>query len=82
MAARRNPVFGREGGREGAFEYLKPKFWKNAKQRPSTGLPEPKLQAGGFDLPTIDRTAKLYIGGKQARPDGNYSRPVVSPKGR
>ncbi len=30
----------------------------------------------------IDRTAKLFIGGKQARPDGNYSRPVVSPKGK
>ncbi len=30
----------------------------------------------------IDRTAKLYIGGKQARPDGGYSRAVWSPKGR
>ena len=32
-------------------------------------------------LPPIDRTAKLFIGGKQARPDGNYSRAVLSPKG-
>jgi len=32
-------------------------------------------------LPMIDRTAKLFIGGKQSRPDGNYSRPVLSPKG-
>jgi aldehyde dehydrogenase (NAD+) len=30
----------------------------------------------------IDRTAKLYIGGKQARPDGGYSRPIASPNGR
>jgi aldehyde dehydrogenase (NAD+) len=29
----------------------------------------------------IDRTAKLYVGGKQARPDGGYSRPIVSPSG-
>lgn len=73
--------FGREGGREGAFEYLKPKFWKDAKPRKTISAPEPKSHAGGFETPAIDRTAKLYIGGKQARPDGNYSRPVVSPKG-
>ena len=30
----------------------------------------------------LDRTAKLYIGGKQARPDGGYSRPVFSPRGK
>ena len=30
---------------------------------------------------SLDRTAKLYIGGKQARPDGNYTRPVLSPAG-
>jgi aldehyde dehydrogenase (NAD+) len=73
--------FGREGGREGAFEYLKPKVWKAAKQRADVALPEAKAAAGGFDIPAIDRTAKLYIGGKQARPDGNYSRPVANPKG-
>ena len=28
------------------------------------------------------RTAKLYIGGKQARPDGGYSLAVVSPSGK
>jgi aldehyde dehydrogenase (NAD+) len=73
--------FGREGGREGAFEYLKPKFWKHAKSRQPVTPVEPKPVSGGFETPAIDRTAKLYIGGKQARPDGNYSRPVVSPKG-
>ena len=30
----------------------------------------------------LDRTAKLYIGGKQARPDGGYSRAVWSAEGR
>ena len=32
--------------------------------------------------PPIDRTAKLYIGGKQARPDSGYSLPVESADGR
>jgi aldehyde dehydrogenase (NAD+) len=35
-----------------------------------------------FAEPLVDRTAKLFIGGKQARPDGNYSRAIVSPKGK
>ena len=30
---------------------------------------------------SIDRTYKVYIGGAQKRPDGNYSRPVLDPKG-
>lgn len=29
----------------------------------------------------IDRTLKLYIGGKQVRPDQNFSRPVLDGKG-
>jgi len=31
---------------------------------------------------TINRTHKMYYGGKQARPDGNYSRPILSPEGK
>jgi aldehyde dehydrogenase (NAD+) len=33
-------------------------------------------------LPPIDRTPKLYIGGKQARPDSGYSMPVLDARGR
>ncbi|HKU60428.1 MAG TPA: aldehyde dehydrogenase family protein, partial [Gemmatimonadales bacterium] len=33
-------------------------------------------------LPPIDRTAKLYIGGAQARPDSGYSLPVLDVDGR
>jgi aldehyde dehydrogenase (NAD+) len=33
-------------------------------------------------LPAIDRTPKLYIGGKQARPDSGYSLPVQDAAGR
>src|SRR5690606_31031773 len=29
----------------------------------------------------LDRTAKLYIGGKQARPDSGYSTAIYGPKG-
>ena len=30
---------------------------------------------------SIDRTAKLFIGGAQKRPDGNYTRPIFNPAG-
>jgi len=32
-------------------------------------------------VPRIDRTAKLYVGGKQVRPDGGYSLPVSAADG-
>jgi aldehyde dehydrogenase (NAD+) len=32
-------------------------------------------------MPPIDRTPKLFIGGKQARPDGAYTRRILSPSG-
>jgi aldehyde dehydrogenase (NAD+) len=77
----RESGFGREGGREGAYEYLKPRAWAKRKPR-LPAKPPPALKARARSaLPVIDRTAKLFIGGKQARPDGNYSRPVLSPKG-
>lgn len=74
--------FGREGGREGAYEYLKPKAWANAKPRAEIVAPQLKTTTGDFAAPLVDRTAKLYVGGKQARPDGNYNRPILSPKGK
>ena len=82
FGGKRESGFGREGGREGAYEYLKPKAWVGRKPRAAIPLPPVKSTPGDFALPTLDRTAKLYIGGKQARPDGNYSRPVLSPKGK
>jgi aldehyde dehydrogenase (NAD+) len=33
-------------------------------------------------LPRIDRTAKLYVAGKQARPDSGYTRRIVGADGR
>jgi aldehyde dehydrogenase (NAD+) len=77
----RESGYGREGGKEGVYEYLKPKAWVGRKPRVATEPPEAQEKVAGFDLPELDRTAKLFVGGKQARPDGNYSRAVLSPKG-
>jgi aldehyde dehydrogenase (NAD+) len=73
--------YGREGGREGVFAYTKPAWLAKAKP-----LAEPKLAPAADDaVPAltglIDRTAKMYIGGKQQRPDGGYSRPVIGHDG-
>ena len=77
----RESGFGREGGREGVYEYLKPKAWAKRKPR-LAAKPLPAIKAKpDAGLPLIDRTAKLFIAGKQSRPDGNYSRPILSPKG-
>ncbi len=37
--------------------------------------------ANGKERPALDRTPKMYIGGKQARPDGNYTLAVLNKKG-
>ncbi|MEW6641913.1 MAG: aldehyde dehydrogenase family protein [Pseudomonadota bacterium] len=78
----RESGFGREGGREGITEYLKPKAWSGRKPRPELPAPPQAHDMSGFDAPALDRTAKLFVGGKQVRPDGNYSRAVLSPKGK
>ena len=92
----RESGYGREGGREGLWEYVKAK-WENDGER-GTGNGERVKKARGKvadavsalthsrtdapSLPSIDRTAKLYIGGKQARPDSGYSMPVTGADGR
>jgi aldehyde dehydrogenase (NAD+) len=75
----RESGFGREGGREGMAAYVRPK-WRR-KLPAYEDIPEPAGAAKPAPGQGIDRTAKLYIGGKQARPDSGYSRPVVSAKG-
>ncbi len=100
----RESGFGRDGGKEGLYEYVKPKWqdkieatelkfpienikWPSAK----VGLPSSmdsllrstgSLTKGPFGLLNIDRTRKVYIGGKQKRPDGEYSYPVINPAGK
>ncbi len=73
----RESGFGREGGWEGLMAYLKPRAATKA-LKPVAPFPEPATP----EAPALDRTAKLFVGGKQARPDGGYSRPVWSAKGK
>ncbi len=77
----RESGFGREGGREGLLEYLEPAWFRKAATLEAVasaenGTPEVANPSSG-----IDRTVKLYIGGKQARPDSGYSLPVYASKG-
>jgi aldehyde dehydrogenase (NAD+) len=78
FGGRRESGFGREGGWEGLQAYARPRH--SSKETlpaidPKTGKPEPATAE-------IDRTPKLFIGGKQARPDSGYSYPIFSSSGR
>jgi aldehyde dehydrogenase (NAD+) len=81
----RESGFGREGGREGLGEYLAPV--KHAAKTETAAPPATALSASPGAAPAphgpagIDRTAKLYIGSKQARPDSGYSYSVVDRNG-
>lgn len=82
----RESGFGREGGIEGLYEYLKPSFEKKLpllEKAPSAppSVIGPVEDKSDLSILSIDRTAKLYIGGKQVRPDGGYSRSIFSPSG-
>ena len=75
----RESGYGREGGHEGMFAYLKKK---------DPGIPKKELRIAVTKIkPTakaalsLDRTAKLYIGGKQTRPDSGYSLSVANADG-
>jgi aldehyde dehydrogenase (NAD+) len=80
----RESGFGREGGREGLLEYLEPIWFNEAPPVHATPLAidRPSEQPASFADPAIDRTVKLYIGGKQARPDSGYSIEVRGADGR
>ena len=102
----RESGFGREGGKEGLYEYVR-LSWETVhaskKDEPAsppdaipssvdTVIDEQAASVDGDDrasdherdivLPPINRTPKLFIGGKQARPDSGYSLPVYGPGGR
>jgi len=72
----RESGFGREGGKEGLFEYIQESWLAklpNKSIKPAKGKTSKNTKVQSND---IDRTAKLYIGGKQTRPDNGYSLPV------
>ena len=82
----RESGFGREGGREGLWEYVREvtrrgsgeagkyasKATAMSRTKAGAASPLPRVPAS----PPIDRTPKLYIGGAQVRPDSGYSLPV------
>jgi aldehyde dehydrogenase (NAD+) len=87
----RESGFGREGGKEGMYEYLVSSWEKEGRRKEEGGrrkekeevIEQPLLSPTSYLLPpALDRTAKLYIGGKQARPDGGYSYPILNPTGK
>ena len=94
----RESGFGREGGREGMYEYLKRDRAEEGTDDLAAGraaksgakaaraAAKPIRRAAELDdpdrSPLVDRTAKLFIGGKQARPDSGYSTRVLGADGR
>ena len=111
----RESGYGREGGKEGLYEYVRPSWQTKSLDQalatpastsigdeeemniPSSndlhfeetrgeeeslnGYTTHKSSPGSFAFPAIDRTAKLFIGGKQARPDSGYSQSIYTPAG-
>ena len=75
----RESGFGREGGREGLFEYVR--RIQTTDRRPQSSTVSRPSSVVRPPSSTIDRTPKLYIGGKQTRADSGYSRPVLAPDG-
>jgi aldehyde dehydrogenase (NAD+) len=73
------------------YEYLRPNWEPRLPETEDSGF-EPRAELGVNAANAesadntggvgIDRTPKLYIGGKQARPDSGYSYPVLDPSGR
>jgi aldehyde dehydrogenase (NAD+) len=104
----RESGFGREGGKEGLYEYVRP-AWQQAPTPQSSHRASHKAATNGSapapgeitaqendgdelhptntdntlpPMPAIDRTPKLFIGGKQVRPDSGYSLTVYNPAGQ
>jgi aldehyde dehydrogenase (NAD+) len=101
----RESGFGREGGKEGLYEYIRPAWEAVEEQRIAeanqlssadaftAATIENREQGDEHEeadaaangqvalFPAIDRTPKLFIGGKQVRPDSGYSRPIYTPDG-
>ena len=99
----RESGYGREGGREGLHEYVKPAWQARGEEdagtvadidaaesvSPMDGRPDMLSEDGepstappvrgegsslaGDGMPRVDRTTRMYIGGRQTRPDGGYT---------
>jgi aldehyde dehydrogenase (NAD+) len=76
----RESGFGREGGREGMLEYLRPVL--RTPLEPMGQNQATVHETHGSSGVGVDRTAKLYIGGRQVRPDGGLSITATGADGR
>ncbi len=90
----RESGFGREGGAEGMWEYRmpttpswgyrdNPDLTVDMHRDPSNGGAQPPGEEDPqlLGLPPVERTRKLWIGGRQARPDGGHSLPILDAGG-
>jgi aldehyde dehydrogenase (NAD+) len=92
----RESGYGREGGKEGLYEYVRPAWeavgtrveGQGSRTKPSThangrksGSQTLRTPHSALRTPSIDRTPKMFIGGKQVRPDSGYSTSVYAPDG-
>jgi aldehyde dehydrogenase (NAD+) len=84
----RESGYGREGGKEGLYEYIRPSWEREQKSADGEHKTTTRRATNGkadtdglstLSLPSIDRTPKLFIGGKQVRPDSGYSVTVYGP---
>ena len=71
----RESGFGREGGPEGLAAYTRPV------RAPKPLTPIAPFAGDGASAQPVDRTAKLYIGGKQARPDSGHAQAIYDAGG-
>ncbi len=104
----RESGFGREGGKEGLYDYIRP-AWEIQQVIPASVTTNNAIPAASstddtqppsddvdidedddlddapifesMELPVIDRTPKLFIAGKQTRPDSGYSRVIYDSAG-
>jgi len=80
--------FGREGGKEGLYEYLKLKNEAlNTETQKANKSNKDQSKPNDSTVPIepvqgMDKTPKMYIGGKQVRPDGGYSYAIHNTKGQ
>lgn len=89
--------YGRDGGKEGLYEYVKPKWMDTIRigaldvdmkkfaaayvaDRPAINGMNGEGKEGA--TPAVDHTYKLYYGGAQKRPDGNYSAVIRNVEGK
>ena len=65
--------FGREGGKEGLYEYLTPAGLTTMAAPDVPALAKPSSTQPVVSQLSIDRTLKFYLAGKQVRPDSGHS---------